>query len=235
MFCITALIQRTSKIPDTSNASASPDPQMPDNACEEHATDAAVDPGSIITPISSSKRAVDSAVSHAAADVDVVLTAESPSGLPVSASRVDEGQRAVAVAAAVAARLQAEYMAPSRYTSNIFAAVDERWSVQQTIRALLRGSSSSVSLSTSPFVDRVTRAPRPPSAQKSGGEVAFAKRRMSLVTLARSSQEQTSAAVPRPAFTAAAAESSAASSLRRRDQQNSGATALLPPIARKRA
>ena len=90
---------------------------------------------------------------------------------------------AAAIAAALTARLQAEYGRPSRYTSNIAFDVDARSSVQRNIHMLLRGSSSSVPLSSkaghSPFVDRIARLPHPPSTAKTTAS-AFAKRTLSL-------------------------------------------------------
>ena len=90
---------------------------------------------------------------------------------------------AAAIAAALTARLQAEYGRPSRYTSNIAFDVDARSSVQRNIHMLLRGSSSSVPLSSkaghSPFVDRIARLPHPPSTAKPAAS-AFAKRTLSL-------------------------------------------------------
>jgi hypothetical protein len=87
------------------------------------------------------------------------------------------------MAAAVTSRLQAEYSRTSRYTSNIAFDVDARSSVQKSIHMLLRGSSSSVRLSSkaghSPFVDRVPRLPHPPSTAKTAAS-AFAKRTLSL-------------------------------------------------------
>ncbi len=89
-----------------------------------------------------------------------------------------------ATAAAITARLQAEYSRPSRYTSNIFFDADSRSSVQKNIHLLLRGSSSSVALSNrarhSPFVDTVARVPRPPSSVKLGSASAQAHRKLSM-------------------------------------------------------
>jgi hypothetical protein len=90
---------------------------------------------------------------------------------------------AAAIAAAITSRLQAEYMRPSRYTSNIAFDDDARSSIQKNIHMLLRGSSSSVALSSkaghSPFVDRVPRLPHPPSTAKTAAS-AFAKRTLAL-------------------------------------------------------
>ena len=152
------------------------------------------------------------------ARVAVDVTAESPSRAAPLAER-----KQPALTAAAAAALQAQYARPSRYTSNIFVDCDEQWSVQKTIRELLRGSSSSITLSSSPFAERV---PRAPSTSRTGSEAAFAKRRLSLVAPSSSSVG---------ARAAVATVATAPSALVRSGVQGSAGNTVLPPLPRKRA
>jgi hypothetical protein len=100
--------------------------------------------------------------------------------------------------------------------------------IQNTIKTLLRGSSSSVSLSSrgspSPFVGRVSRVPHPPSALKSGTEAAYAKRRLLLTSTQKS-------CIP----PADAGSTCALSASIRSDHQSANVVKLFPPLPRKRS
>lgn len=141
-------------------------------------------------------------------------------------------------AAAIAARLQAEYMRPTRYSSNIFSGADPRASVQKTIQILLRGSSSSVALSSrvghSPFVDRVARVPHPPPTSKLSAGAAFAMRRLAPVGPASSDDALTvTVSVSAPAA-GRTGRSASIGRLRSGDRGDSEIN-LLPPLPRKRS
>ena len=168
----------------------------------------------------------DATTANVAACVDVVdIAANSPSIAPAPC-QPESNQ--FAIAAAIAAKLHADYMRPSSYTSNVFIDTGSRLSLQSTIKTLLRGSSSSVSLSSragpSPFLDRVARVPHPPSAQKSGTEAAFAKRRLLLASTA-------GASIP----PADSDQICAAGTGSRSGHQGGKASKLFPPLPRKRS
>jgi hypothetical protein len=211
------------------NSNESNDAESIDNIGEEHVMKAKVE------QITTNSGQPDFCFSRSSAAVDIVSASDTLSGVSAPETRLAEAQQSAA-AAAIAARLRAEYMAPSRYTSSIFAAANgERWSVQGSIRALLRGSASGVALSSrggpSPFIGRGAHVPRPPTASKSGSEAAFAKRRMSLVAPSSSSQMK---ATPRAASTTAAAEFSAPVASVLHELPGAATGGLLPPLPRKR-
>jgi hypothetical protein len=132
--------------------------------------------------------------------------------------------------AAIAARLHAEYKRPSRYSSNIFADADARASVQKTIQMLLKGSSSSVALSSRTGHSPFARLPHPPPTSKLGGGAAFAMRRLAPV---RPPSSDGVSAVSVPA-TGRAGRPASSGQVRSGDRGDSEIN-LLPPLPRKRA
>jgi hypothetical protein len=217
-------LQKASKRPD--NSVSSPEKQAIEPLSNAEAAEAAGDGQLLVSSAGKGFKIDDATTANTAACVDVVhIAAKSPSIAPAPCQ--PESNQFV-IAAAIAAKLHEEYMRPSSYTSNVLFNTGSRLSVQSTIKTLLRGSSSSVSLSSragpSPFLDRVARIPHPPSAQKSGTEAAFAKRRLLLTS--------TQVASTPPADSD---EIRAAGTGSRSGHQGGMASKLFPPLPRKRS